>query len=68
MMYSYFFCCFLQVLDPIDEFIPEDMHDFISARALFDEVVDLVVGEPIDKSEYCVVCILVKFLRGLGVG
>ena len=42
--------CIFQILEPIDENIPEDMQDFLSARGLYEELMDLLVGEPIDKS------------------
>lgn len=42
--------CF-QIIEPIDGAIPEDVKDFISVGALLDEIVDLFVGGPIEKSK-----------------
>ena len=51
LVFKYLHVFVHQVLDPIDEVIPEDMHDFLSAHALYDELVDLLIGEPIEKSK-----------------
>ena len=48
----YFFFNF-QIIETFDSQIPEDMQDFVSAGGLFDEIVELFVGGPIDQSEYC---------------
>lgn len=37
------------VIGPMDDMIPSDLHDIISAQGIFDEVVDLFVGDPIDS-------------------
>ena len=41
-----------QVIESLDGLIPEDLLDFISVAAIFEELVDLFVGEPIQKSMY----------------
>ena len=42
---------YFQIIEGFNSLIPEDMQDFLNISALFDEIIDLLVGEPIDKSE-----------------
>lgn len=37
------------IIDGFNSVIPEDVQDFVSVQGLFDEIVDLFVGEPIEK-------------------
>lgn len=37
------------LLEQFNELIPDDMQDFINIDNLYDEVLDLIVGEPIEK-------------------
>ncbi len=39
----------MKLLESFNELIPEDMQDFVNIDNLYEEILDLLVGEPIEK-------------------
>ena len=43
---------YFQIIEGFNSLVPEEMQDFLNIAGVFDEVVDLLVGGPIDNSKY----------------
>ena len=46
--------CLTQILDGMNNVIPDDMQEFMDINALYDDTVDLIVGSTIEKGKWSV--------------